>query len=238
VDAPRGRIKGDGSPGQQEHNSGWEDEFRKTGRIWGDDPGEFARVALDYMRTHSLCTKDRLFADLGCGYGRDSLFIAGMCPVRIYGIDSSATAIQEARKSATDKGLDPEMFHCGNFLTAGDLPEASVVYSSNVYQILPPAGRSAFRERVRTILEKGGTLFLSTLSVNDPEHCGKGDRVEGEPGSFIEPGTGKYLHLCTGDEVARDFAFLDSVALTELEYREPRVGGDHHHKSWILIGQQ
>jgi hypothetical protein len=84
---------------------------------------------------------------------------------------------------------------------------------------------------------QGGMLFIGTLSVNDPEHRGKGHRVEGETGSIIEQGTGKYLHLSTRDEIARDFAFLKILALTELEYREPRVGGDHHHRSWILVGQ-
>lgn len=232
------KTDGGRSFGQPEHGSGWEDQFRKIGRIWGDEPGELARIALDYMRMHSLCAKSNLFADLGCGYGRDSLFIAGMCPVRIYGIDSSATAIQEARNSAIARGLDPEMFHCGDVLANEGLPKASVVYSSNVYQILATAERSAFREQVRTILEPGGTVFISTLSVNDPEHCGKGDRIEGETGSIIEPGTGKYLHLCTREEITRDFAFLTIVSLTELEYREPRAGGDHHHKSWILIGRQ
>ncbi|HTY15199.1 MAG TPA: class I SAM-dependent methyltransferase [Methanoregulaceae archaeon] len=226
------------SPAQPEHGSRWEHEFSHIGRIWGDIPGELAKIALDYMRIHLLCVNDNLLLDLGCGYGRDPLFIAGLCPVRIYGIDSSTTAINEARNSAIGKGLDPGMFHCGNFLAAGDLPRASVVYSSNVYQILTPAERSAFRELVRNVLKQAGTFFLSTLSINDPEHKGKGDRVEGEPGSFIEQETGKYLHLSTREEIARDFAFLTIIALTELEYHEPRVGGDHHHKSWILIGQQ
>lgn len=220
-------------PGQ---DSGWEEEFRKKGRIWGDEPGELAKIALDYMRAHSLCTGGHIFADLGCGYGRDSLFIAEKYPVLIYAIDSSATAIEEARISATQRGLDPGMFHCGNFLTADDIPGASIVFSSNVYQILNPSDRSAFREQVRTVLERGGMVFLGTLSANDPEHFGKGLPVVGEPGSIIEQETGKYLHLCTREEIVRDFAFLTIVSLTELEYREPRAGGDHHHKSWILIG--
>ena len=234
---PGDKTEGDPSFGDPDHDSGWEEKFRESGRIWGDEPGELAKIALEYMKRHSLCTKHHLLADLGCGYGRDSLFIAAECQVRIYGIDSSATAIQEARNAATLKGLDPGMFHCGDILTAGDLPKATVVYSSNVYQILTPAGRSAFREQVRTILEHGGMFFLSTLSINDPEHSGTGDRVEGETGSIIEPATGKYLHLSTKEELARDFTFLTIVALTEVEYREHRVGGDHHHRSWILVGQ-
>ena len=201
------------------------------------EPGELARVALDYIRRHSLCTPDNLLADLGCGYGRDSLYIARNCRIRVFGIDSSGTAIETARKSALEQGLDPGMFSCGNFLTDGDIPIASVVYSSNVYQILGPADRAVFREKVRTILGRGGMLFISTLSVNDPEHCGKGTRFDGEADSIIEPDTGKYLHLSTKEEIARDFAFLKIVALFELEYVEPRTGGDHHHKSWILAGQ-
>jgi SAM-dependent methyltransferase len=232
-----GKTPGDPPPGKPGHDSCWEQQFQKCGRIWGDQPGELASVALDYIGRHSLCTPGYLLADLGCGYGRDSLYIAQKCAIRVYGIDSSLTAIEAAKKSALDQGLDPGMFHCGNFLTDTDIPLASVAYSSNVYQILRAADRAEFREQVRTIMGHGGILFLSTLSVNDPEHYGKGIRIDGETDSIIEPETGKYLHLSTKEEIARDFAFLTIVALFELEYVEPRTGGDHHHKSWILAGR-
>ena len=226
----------DQPPGISDNSSGWEDEFRKKGRIWGDTPGVLAGVALGRIKKSSLCTRDHTFVDLGCGYGRDSLYIAKNCRISVYGIDTSETAIETARESAIKLGLNPGMFHWGNFLTCADLPEASVLYSSNVYQILRPDERAVFREQVWAILKHGGVFFLSTLSANDPEHNGKGKIVDGEANSVIDPGTGKYLHLCTREEIARDFAFLTIADLSELEYIEPRTGGDHHHRSWILTG--
>ena len=225
------------SSGISDSGSGWEHEFRKHGRIWGDKPGALARITLEYLNKHSRCIPDHILTDLGCGYGRDSLYFAKHCHSCIYGIDSSETAIEAARKSALETGLDPGIFHCGNFLTADYLPESEIVYSSNVYQILRPGEREMFRERIRTILKRGGVFFQSTLSVNDPEHHGKGISVEGEADSCIGPGTGKYLHLCTKEEIARDFAFLKIEELFEIEYIEPRTGGDHHHRSWILAGR-
>ena len=231
------RQEGNDRPsGPSYGSSGWEEEFRKKGRIWGDTPGELAGIALALMKKSSLCTENYTFLDLGCGYGRDSLYIARNCRISVYGIDTSATAIETARESAVELGLNPGMFNCGNFLTCPDLPDATVVYSSNVYQVLGPDERAGFRDRVRAAIRREGVFFMSTLSVDDPEHAGKGTAVAGEANSIIEPGTRKYLHLCTREELARDFAFLKIADLSELEYIEPRTGGDHHHRSWILTG--
>jgi cyclopropane fatty-acyl-phospholipid synthase-like methyltransferase len=202
----------------------------------GDEPGQLARITLNYLQNYSFCSGDHLLVDLGCGYGRDSLYIAQHCKVRIYAVDSSATAIESARSAAVRINLDPGMFYCRDLFSREGFPEASVIYSSNVYQILKPDERARFRDLVRENLEPRGVFFLATLSVNDPEHRGKGRTVEGETGSIIETQTGKYLHLCKKEEILHEFSFLNITDLYEIEYIEPRTGGDHHHISWIMIG--
>ena len=76
---------------------------------------------------------------------------------------------------------------------------------------------------------------MSTLSIGDLQHSGKGIAVRGEQNSFIEPNGNGYLHFCTKEELLNDFSFLDVIQLYPLDYQEQRVGGSHNHISWVLI---
>jgi 2-polyprenyl-3-methyl-5-hydroxy-6-metoxy-1,4-benzoquinol methylase len=88
---------------------------------------------------------------------------------------------------------------------------------------------------MKMMLKPNGLLFLSTLSVRDPEHYGKGDPVPGETNSFHDK---TYLHLCTKEELIGDFDFIYIKEIYEHAFREPRVIGEaHHHVSWILAGE-
>ena len=110
-----------------------------------------------------------------------------------------------------------------------------MVFMSNLYHTLTPEERERLRETVKMNLRHDGHLFLSTLSVNDPEHYGKGKPVENEVNSFIGV---KYVHLCTRQELEADFDFIDIKELFEHEYDEPRTDGKHHHVSWIMYGRR
>ncbi|UCC60273.1 MAG: hypothetical protein JSV02_00150, partial [Dehalococcoidia bacterium] len=79
-----------------------------------------------------------------------------------------------------------------------------------------------------------GHLFLSTLSVNDPEQYGSCIPGAIEINSFIDT---KYIYLCTRQELEADFDFIDIKELFEHKYDEPRTDGTHHHISWILYGR-
>jgi len=110
-----------------------------------------------------------------------------------------------------------------------------VVFVSNLYHILKGKQREELRIKINSLLKPNGLLFLSTLSVNDPEEYGKGTPCTEEPNSFEKE---KFLHFCTKDELEDDFEFLSIKKLYEHEYDEPRSNGqNHHHISWILIGQ-
>jgi len=215
----------------------WDRKYRDQGSIWGNEPGELARIALQYLDDNLPPAVPLTVLDLGCGYGRDSFLYARRPDFQVLGIDRSETAIARAREGARAAGLSRVEFRCGDLQDVRGGP-FTIVHLSNVYQVLPPDERRAVREVIREAMEPGGLLFLSTLSVRDPQQYGKGTAVEGEDHSFIEPARRTYIHFCTGEELARDFEAFDVIALREHEYTEPRVGGDHHHISWILIAQK
>jgi hypothetical protein len=110
------------------------------------------------------------------------------------------------------------------------------VLAAQVYHVLRPGDRRLLRETIARVLAPGGYLFLSTLSVHDPEHHGKGEPVPGEEGSFVDK---MYLHLSTGPELEGEFDFLRLLSLEEHEFDEPRADGAvHHHVLWLLVAQK
>jgi 2-polyprenyl-3-methyl-5-hydroxy-6-metoxy-1,4-benzoquinol methylase len=211
----------------------WDSTYQDHERIWGDRPSALATFACHHLKAKKRAEKALEILDLGCGYGRDAKYLASTLNCCILGIDNSSKAIDMARQSLpTD--LEPRVrFQCGDF-TQTNSGKFDIVLASNFYHLLRTSERQAFRETVKKNLRPGGQVFLSTLSPRDPEHYGKGKRVENEVNSFQDE---KFLHFCTKEELESDFGFLTIDELSEHEYYEPRSNGEvHHHILWILAG--
>ncbi|MDD1653253.1 MAG: class I SAM-dependent methyltransferase, partial [Methanomicrobiales archaeon] len=198
---------------------------------------ELAGIALRYLDSHLPPDTPLAVLDLGCGYGRDSIAYGQRPGCRVLGIDRSDTAIARARDGTGEAVSSRLAFRCRDLRDFRGGP-FDIVHLSNVYQILLPSDRRRVRDVTGDVLKPGGLLFLSTLSIHDPQQYGKGTPVDGEEHSFLEPERGIYLHFCTGAELARDFHGYGIVRLREHDYTETRVGGDHHHISWILIARK
>jgi ubiquinone/menaquinone biosynthesis C-methylase UbiE len=212
----------------------WDDQYIRYKHLWGDKPSELAIFAIAYLRRHRSQSEHLNIVDIGCGYGRDALYLLQHTGCRILGIDNSPKAIEMARVIFFKEPPENVEFNCCSFseLTA---KEFDLVFISNLYQLLKPNERKELRETIRRILKPSGLAFLSTLSVNDPEHYGKGILAADDHNSFVDE---KYLHFCTRLELEQDFSFLDIAELYEHKYEEPRANGQcHHHISWMLAGQ-
>src|SRR5580658_234379 len=72
----------------------WNEYYALHGRIWGPDP---SRTALELDRALRSVVQTlpgrRLVCDLGCGYGRDSIFLAGR-GYDCIGVDVAETGLQ------------------------------------------------------------------------------------------------------------------------------------------------
>ena len=99
-----------------------------------------------------------------------------------------------------------------------------------------PDGRRAFAAALAALARPGGLLFLSTLSPRDPQHYAVGEPVPGEERSWVEH---VYLHFCTAEELAADFAAFEVLDLEERSYDEHNANGVvHRHASWFLEGRR
>jgi len=210
----------------------WDNAYKDSGNIWGERPSELAIAMAKYLRGHK--TNDNMISilDIGCGYGRDALYFLGHFRCEILGIDGSEKAIDLAKKAAVSR--KNMKFQCCDFTELGK-DSYDVVFISNLYQLLRRSEREELRRTVMKVIKPNGLLFLSTLSISDPEHYGKGAPFSDESNSFMDK---VFLHFCTRNELEKDFKFLTIGELYEHEYYEPRATGEtHHHISWILIGE-
>jgi cyclopropane fatty-acyl-phospholipid synthase-like methyltransferase len=211
----------------------WDNIYRNNQHVWGDKPSQLAAFACHYLRGLKSSGKAIEILDIGCGYGRDATYLARNINCRVLGIDNSGEAIEMATKGLAADLASRVRFQCCDFR---QIPEGKfgIVFASNFYHLFKMEERQALINSIKERLKPGGTLFLSTLSSNDPEHFGKGKPVEDEPNSFHDQ---RYLHFCTREELETDFSFLTIKKLSENEYYEPRSNGEvHHHILWILAG--
>jgi cyclopropane fatty-acyl-phospholipid synthase-like methyltransferase len=206
----------------------WDAEYSKNRQIWGERPSELALEAAKRL----IKSKGRSMRvlDVGCGYGRDTIFIVKCLGFRVLGIDVSEKAVELARENAANALAREAEFKIIDFCDVQGLYD--IVLVSNLYHLLDPHMRRDLSKHVVRLLAPEGRLFLNSISVRDPEHYGVGTPVQGEENSWVD---GKYIHLLTEKELRRDFSNLTISELFEHEYEEPHTGSrTHNHIAWIL----
>ena len=222
----------------------WDRRYAADERVWGEVPSPLAQLAVARLRPYA--TPELTILDVGCGYGRDTRYLAGELGCRAVGIDGSPAAIEAARKEhaaalrrSRTAQFDAE-YVVGDLASLATDPELAgpydVVFTCNVYHLLGPIGRREFAAAAAAVARPGGLLFLSTLSPRDLEHYAKGEPVSGEERSWVDK---VYLHFCTAEELTNDFPGFEILDLDERSYEEPRPGDTvHHHTSWFLEGRR
>ena len=212
----------------------WEKRYLNEKQIWGQNPSELAQAAVHYIQENLSSSERLLIADIGCGYGRDAIYLSQTLKSQVIGVDRSENAIKLAIESLAKVPDAKVRFQRVDFR---DLDEQTldVVFARNIYQLLKNSERAEFREMVKRTLKPHGLLFLMTLSTRDPQHYGKGTPVPDDVDSFQDT---TFLHLCTKEELVNDFLFLRISELYEHEFDEERTTTPHHHISWIMVAEK
>ena len=82
----------------------WDKEYESHLQIWGDRPSELAIIIVKYLQSHQLNDKLLSIIDIGCGYGRDCLYLTKHLNCCIFGIDTSQKAIEIPKEAPPTYG--------------------------------------------------------------------------------------------------------------------------------------
>ncbi|MEU3725099.1 class I SAM-dependent methyltransferase [Streptomyces sp. NPDC031705] len=104
--------------------------------------------------------------DLGCGPGRNALYLASL-GFEVDAVDLSSTAVAWAGERAREAGATGIRFHCGDAFRPGGVELSGpydLVYDSGCFHHLPPHRRVSYLALLERVLAPGGHLALTCFA--------------------------------------------------------------------------
>ena len=165
----------------------WDDRYRERGAVWGSEPNRLlVEVAADLERGTAL--------DLGCGQGRNALWLANL-GFTVTGLDVSPVAIEQAKEIAAEAGLDV-MFEAANLMEwEPDGQVWDLVLLAYIH--LPEHMRKAVHAAAARAVAPGGRIVVVAHHL---------DNLESGTGGPSNPDW-----LFTEAQLAEDFSALEIV---------------------------
>ncbi|AXE85513.1 Demethylrebeccamycin-D-glucose O-methyltransferase [Streptomyces sp. Go-475] len=153
--------------------------------------------------------------DLGCGPGRNALYLAAR-GFEVDAVDLSSTAVDWARDRALEAGVKGVRFHCGDVFALAGTELAGpydLVYDSGCFHHLPPHRRVSYLALLERLLAPGGLFGLTCFAAGAG---GMGSELS--DADFYREGAGLRGGLAYPPEALRQIF----SALTEVELRRMR----------------
>ena len=171
----------------------WNKQYKKpTHLALSNDPSEdLVKFSRWLMREHGkkFLNVTTLTADLGCGNGRNIIYLSQEFGVHGVGYDTSREALMQARARTAAEEL-PLVFEERSIakpIPLGDAT-ATLVLDMMSSHVLLSAEREALRSEILRILKPGGWLFFKSFLLEEDQNA---ERMLRE---FPGPEEGMYLH--------------------------------------------
>lgn len=175
----------------------WNAQYKKpTHLALSSEPAEdlvkFTRfLEREYGREHLNVTA--LVADLGCGNGRNLLYLAKTYGVHGVGYDTSREAIMQARAAADADEL-PLIFEERSIAKPIPLADESVTLALDMMSshVLRRTEREGLRNETVRIVKPGGWLFFKSFLLEEDRHATRllRDYPGPEEGMYVHPEIG------------------------------------------------
>jgi len=144
--------------------------------------------------------------DLGCGNGRNLVYLAQAYSMKGTGYDISDEAIKQARLAS---GGLPITYEVRSIAEPLPLPDGSQTFVLDMMtsHFLRKAEREALRGEIVRVLRPGGWLFFKSFLADEDMHVKRllKESPADEPGAYIHPKLGVYEYAWTEDEVQEFF---------------------------------
>lgn len=166
---------------------------------------------------------DKRVLDIGCGNGRNLIFLAQNFGVRGHGFDISTAAIAEAKRLTEKLPIKYEVGTMAKELLTENESQ-DLVLDMMASHFLKESERTQLRDEIYRVLKPGGWLFLKTFLRDDDLHTERllKDHPADEPGSYIHPVIGVLEHAYFENELME---FYEQKFIIHKLYRS------HQHRS-------
>lgn len=158
-------------------------------------------------RKHEALNLDRWshVLDLGCGNGRNLIYLAEVFNMSGVGYDISEHAITQARTNSSGAKLTYEARTIAG--TYPNIPDEScdLVLDMMTSHFLKEKEREVMISEILRVLKPGGFLFLKTFLADEDLHVKRllRDNPADEEGAYIHPEMGVYEHVYSEAELKR-----------------------------------
>jgi len=178
----------------------WDEEYKNPShlKISEKHSGElekFTRWLFRFTKNEAFLNENSSVLDIGCGNGRNLIFLANNFKVQGLGFDISKTAVRQAIQMAKNANLNLKFSESNiNQALPAENESQDLVLDMMVSHFLDKAGRTNLREEIFRVLKPGGFLFLKTFLKDEDRHT---ERLLKE---FPGKETGGYIHPVMGVE--------------------------------------
>ncbi len=192
------------------HKEFWDKEYRTSENLalstnHSEDLEKFCSFLVREYKYEYL-NKTATVLDLGCGNGRNLIFLAQEFGMRGTGFDISDTAIQQARGHSAGLPITYEARSIAGELPVADGSQAFVLDMMTSH-FLKKEQREKLREEIYRVLRPGGWLFFKSFLADEDVHTRRllRDHPADEEGAYIHPELGVYEYVWTEDAVREFF---------------------------------
>lgn len=156
---------------QEDVKKRFDEMFKLGNKPWRGHPIE--PLFDKFFTTLSIYNPNAKVLDIGCGDGWASI-LTTKHGFEVWGIDSSPTAIEEAKAEAQKEKMDGHThFQVGDALRLSyESDFFDAVIDGGLFHHILPENRPLYLENILKVLKKDGLLYLNTFSSDSPNEVG------------------------------------------------------------------
>jgi SAM-dependent methyltransferase len=198
----------------------WDQEYTKAEHLAlsteaSDDLEKFTRW-LERQTKRTILNPLSSAIDLGCGNGRNLIYLARNFGMRGVGYDSSGAAIKEAQRLSEGLDLSYKTRSMAGVLEVDDESQMIALDMMSSH-FLKQDERTLLRDEIHRVLKPGGYLFMKTFLSDGDIHTKRliAEQPGDEANSYIHPVIGVQEYVYSEEELV---AFLEEKFIVHKTY--------------------
>ena len=192
------------------HRTFWNKEYQTSEHLAlsstvAEDLVKFTRFLERQTKREYLNPRSRAL-DLGCGNGRNLIYLAESFGMQGVGYDISEVAINEARAASKDLPIEYESRSIADPLPIGD-ESVTLALDMMTSHFLKRAEREALLAEIVRVLRPGGWFFFKSFLAEEDLNVKRllREHPADEEGAYIHPRMGVYEYVWTEDTMREFF---------------------------------